>query len=150
MSSALPAGLEVMRTTARCVSLACGYDVEVVLTLGLEGDVDVLEHLHGVRATALLLGVEEDVALLGHGAVDHVEEDGAEGLLHVRADPDQEPVVELDSRGQHSTDTGARADGNATLEEVGEVWKTGELCDLVSAGVDAWQQELILTFISRV
>ena len=65
------------------------------LTLSLEGDVNVLEHLHGIRTTALLFGIEEDVALLGHSAGDHVKEDGSESLLHVGADPNQEPVVEL-------------------------------------------------------
>ena len=97
------------------------------LTLSFEGDVNVLQHLHGVWPAALLLGVEEDVALLGDGAMDHVEEDGTERLLHVRADPDQEPVVELCAGGKYSTDTGTRADGDAAAVQVAKVGQTGEL-----------------------
>ena len=76
----------------------------MMLTLGLEGDVDLLEHLHGVRTAALLLSVEEDVALLRHTAVDHIKEDGTERLFHVRTDPNQEPIVELHGSGQYGTD----------------------------------------------
>lgn len=97
------------------------------LTFSLECDVDILQHLHRVRAATLLLGIEKNVALLGDRAVDHVEEDGAEALLHVRANPDQEPVVELHGGGQDGADTGTRADGNTATEEVGQVRKTSEL-----------------------
>lgn len=106
MSSALPAGLDVMRTTRvdkdQFMHVLMG---EMKLTLSLEGDVDILEHLHGVRTTTLLLGVEQDVALLGHPTSDHLEEDGAESLLHVGTDPDEEPVVELQSSREHGSDT---------------------------------------------
>ena len=98
-----------------------------MLTLGLEGDVDVLEHLHRVRTAALLLGVEEDVPLLGDRAVDHVEEHGAEGLLHVGADPDEEPVVELYTGGEDSADTGAGADGDAAAVQVRQVGQASKL-----------------------
>lgn len=76
----------------------------MMLTLGLEGDVYLLEHLHGVRTTALLFSVEEDVALLRHSAVDHIEEDGTERLFRVRTDPNQEPIVELHGSGQYGAD----------------------------------------------
>lgn len=60
--------------------------------------------------------------------MDHVEEDGSESLLHVRADPDKEPVVELHGGGEDGTDTRARADGDAATEEMREVGQTGKLC----------------------
>ena len=104
------------------------------LTLSLERDVDILEHLHRVRTAPLLLGVEQDVALLRDRALDHVEEHGPERALHVRADPDQEPVVELHRRREHRADAGARADRDAAPEEVREVGQPGELCDRASAG----------------
>lgn len=88
------------------------------LTFSFECDIDILQHLHRVRAATLLLCIEENVALLGNRAVDHIEEDGAEALLHVRTNPDQEPVVELHGSGQDSTDTGTRANGNTATEEV--------------------------------
>lgn len=97
------------------------------LTLSLESDVDILEHLHGVRTTALLLGVEQNVTLLGHSAGDHVEENGSEGLLHVRADPDEEPVVQLHGSGENSSNTRSSADSNTTAVEMREVEETGEL-----------------------
>ena len=96
-------------------------------TLCFKGLVDILEHLDSVWAATFLLGVEEDVSFFGYCAVDHVEEHRTESLLHVRADPDQEPIVKLYGGGQNSTNTGARTDGNATAEEVGEVRETGEL-----------------------
>ena len=73
-------------------------------TLSLERHIHILEHRHRIRAAPFLLGVEEDVALLGDRAVDHVEEDRAEALLHVGADPDEEPVVELDAGGEDCAD----------------------------------------------
>lgn len=59
--------------------------------------------------------------------MDHVEEYRSEGLLHVRTNPDEKPVVELYASGKDSADARASADGNATAEEVGEVRKTGKL-----------------------
>lgn len=59
--------------------------------------------------------------------MDHVEEDGAESLLHVRADPDKEPVIELHGGGEDGADTGARADGDAATEEMREVGQAGKL-----------------------
>ena len=97
------------------------------LTLSLERVVDVPEHLHRVRATALLLSVVKNVALLGNRAVDHVEEDRAERLLHVRTDPDEEPVVELDAGGEDGADARAGADGDAAAVEMSEVGETGKL-----------------------
>ena len=67
--------------------------IRIVHTLSSEGDIYFLEHFHGVRTTTLLLGIEEDISLLRHRKVDHVEEDRAESLLHVRTDPNEEPVV---------------------------------------------------------
>lgn len=96
-------------------------------TLGFEGDIDLLEHLHGVWPASLLLSVEEDVALLRHSAMDHVKEDGPKRLLHVGADPDQEPIVELHGGGEDRPDARASADGDASAEEVGKVRKTSEL-----------------------
>ena len=127
MSSALPFGLEVMITTViNFVSTEPNSNVYDALTFSLELDIHLLEHLHRVRAAALLLGVEQDVALLRNLALDHVEQDGAEGLLHVRADPDEEPVVELQAGGEHSADTGASADGDTATVEMAEV---GETCE---------------------
>lgn len=96
-------------------------------TLSLEGNVDIFEHLHGVGAAAFLLGVEEDVALFWDPAMDHVEEDRPEGLLHIRPDPDEEPVVELQAGREHSTDSRAGADRNAAPVKMAEVRETSEL-----------------------
>ena len=97
------------------------------LTLSLERDIHILQHLHRIRAASLLLSVEEDVALLRDRALDHVEQDGAERLLHVGADPDEEPVVELETGGEDGADTRAGADGDAAAVEMAEVGKASEL-----------------------
>ena len=151
MSSALPTGLEVMRTTGNVGQPRAHIVRNASLTLSLERDINLLEHLHRVRAAALLFGVVQDVALLRDGALDHVEEHGSERALHVRTDPDQEPVVELHCRREHRADAGARADRDAAPEEVREVGQPGELCDGALAG-EAWvtQGGECLTFISRV
>lgn len=60
--------------------------------------------------------------------MNHVKENWSEAFLHVRADPNQEPVVELHSGGEHCADTRTGADGNAAAEEVGQIGKTSELC----------------------
>ena len=82
--------------------------------------------------------------------MDHVEEHGTEALLHVRADPDQEPIVKLYGGGQNSTNTGARTDGNATAEEVGEIRETSELRWIKLARNHQRIAGTMLTFISRV
>ena len=127
MSSALPTGLEVMRTTGNVGQPRAHIVRNASLTLSLERDIDLLEHLHRVRAAALLFGVVQDVALLRDGALDHVEEHGSERALHVRTDPDQEPVVELHAGREHSTDTRTCADGDTAVVKVGEVRETSEL-----------------------
>lgn len=111
-----------MITTAKQLSVLLSFGRRIEkLTLSLEGDVDILEHLHCVWAAALLLGIKEYVALLGDLAVDHIEENGAKGLLHIRADPDQEPVFELHRSGAHGTDTRTSADNDAAAVEMAEV-----------------------------
>ena len=97
--------------------------------LRLERHVDLLEHLHRVWPAALLLGVVEDVALLRDRALDHVEEDGAEGFFHVGSDPDEEPVVELHGRREHSANTRTGADGDTAAVEMGEVGQAGKLVE---------------------
>jgi hypothetical protein len=92
------------------------------LTLCLKGLVYILEHLDRVRTTTFLLGVEHNVAFLGDPALDDVKQDRAKRLLHVGADPDEEPVVELGAGGEHGADARAGADTDALLIEVGEVW----------------------------
>ena len=101
--------------------------IKAQLTLSLKRNIDVLEHLHRVRPAALLLRVEEDVALLGHAPLDHLEQHRAERRLHVRADPDEEPVVELHARRAHRADARARADRDAAAVQVAEVRQTREL-----------------------
>ena len=101
--------------------------IRIEHTLSSEGDIDLLEHFHGVGSTSLLLGVEEDVALLGDRLRDHLKENRTEGLLHVRTDPDEEPVVELDAGREHCANTRTGADGDTTAVKVGEVGQTGEL-----------------------
>ena len=96
-------------------------------TFGLEGDIYILQHFHRVWAAAFLLGIEEDVALLGDGSVDHVEENGAESLFHVRSDPDEEPIVKLDTGGKYGADTGASTDRDTATVQMGEVGKAGKL-----------------------
>ena len=102
-------------------------------TFSLERYINIFQHPHRIRSPALLLGVKQDIPLLRDASPDHVKEHRAEGLLHIRADPDEEPVVELHGGGEDGTDTGARADGNAATEEVSEVRETGELWSLESA-----------------
>ena len=117
-------------TTVRCIMSFCfqrGSKIRKTRTLSLERDVDILEHLHRVRTAPLLLGVEQNVALLRDRALDHVEQDGAERLLHVGADPDEEPVVELHAGGKDGADAGTGADGDAAAVEMAEV---GETCEL--------------------
>lgn len=128
MSSALPTGLEVMRTTVNANQPRDRCTEEISLTLGLERDIDLLQHLHRVGAAAFLLGIIQDIALLRDGLLDHIEEHGSERALHVRTDPDQEPVVELHARREHGTDTRTRADGDTAAVEVSEVRKSSELC----------------------
>ena len=65
--------------------------------LRIERLVDILEDLHRIRSPTFLLCVEQDVPLLWDPALDHIEEDGSERVLEVGADPDEEPVVELDA-----------------------------------------------------
>lgn len=106
------------------VTLRVGSDDD---NLSLECLVDVFKHLYGVRTASLLLGVEDDVALLGDAAFDHVKEDAAERLLHVGADPDEVPVIELDAGREDRPDAGSGTDADALLVEVREVGQTGEL-----------------------
>ena len=51
----------------------------------------------------------------------------AERLLLVRADPDEEPVVELYTGGEDSADTGAGADGDAAAVQVRQVGQASKL-----------------------
>ncbi len=123
MSSALPTGFEVMRTTVvydRRQQRAIHFAAEP-RTFCLKGDVDILQHLHSVRATALLFGIEKNVALLWNGAVNHVEENRAKGLLHVGTNPDQEPVIQLYTSGQHSSDAGSSAYSDSATVEMSQV-----------------------------
>ena len=96
-------------------------------TLSVPVLVNLLENLHRVWTASFLLGIEQNVALLRDLALDHVEQNGSKGFLHVGADPDEEPVVELDAGGKHGADARARADGNTTAVQVREVRETSEL-----------------------
>ena len=87
-------------------------------TLSLERHIHILEHRHRIRAAPFLLGVEQDVTLLGHPTSDHLEENGTESLFHVGTDPDEEPVVELEAGGEDSANAGTGADGDAAAVEM--------------------------------
>ena len=120
-------------------------------TFSIKRHVDVLQHLHRIRPPPFLLRVEEDVPLLRYAPLDHIEQHRPKGLLRVRPNPDEEPVIELDCGGEYSSDTGSSADGDTTTEEVSEVRKTSELYDVgISRVQRAWAHESVLTFISRV
>ena len=120
MSSALPTGLDVMMTTVSItVSSNCPTSWKSrKRTLSFERHIHILEHRHRIRAAPFLLGVEQDVALFRDLALDHVEQDGPKGLFHVRTDPDEEPVVELEAGGEDSADAGTGADGDAAAVEM--------------------------------
>ena len=96
-------------------------------TFGLKRDIHFLEHLHRIRTSAFLLRVEQDASFLGHAPSDDVEQDRPERLLHVRADPDEEPVVKLSAGGEHRADTRAGADCDAAAVEVCKVGQAGKL-----------------------
>ena len=96
-------------------------------TLSPKRHIDILQHLHRIGPATLFLRVKDHKALLRDLAVDDVEEDRAEGVLHVGADPDEEPVVELSAGGEDSADAGAGADGDTAAVEVAEVGETGKL-----------------------
>ena len=51
--------------------------------------------------------------------MNHVKERGAERVLHVGADPDEEPAVELHTGGEYSTNTRARTDRDTATIQVG-------------------------------
>jgi len=81
------------------------------------GFVDLLEDLHGIRATTPHLTVPQEITLWTKVPVNQTANCRAKRLFLVRANPDQVPVRRLDASGEGRTDTGTSADTNAALVE---------------------------------
>lgn len=67
-------------------------------TFCLESDIYILEHFHSVWSAAFLFRIEEDITLLRNSTLDHIKEYRPKGLLHIRTNPNEEPVIELHAR----------------------------------------------------
>jgi hypothetical protein len=75
----------------------------------------ILDELHHVWTLAPFLAVPEAEALWLDVIVDELGDGGTEGLLLVRADPDQIPIFALDARRQRSAEPSAGADADTAL-----------------------------------
>lgn len=84
--------------------------------LGLKARPRVFEQLHRVRPSSTFLRVPEDHPLWGDVVVNQTRYRRSEGLLLIRAYPDEEPVLTLDARRKGRPDAGPRADAYSSLE----------------------------------